>query len=242
MLTLKVTLMKMRVLSAIILASLLCGGCITGNQPSPTPATTATTTATATPAPVAQVIYIRGVVLDRDGAPVPYARVALWQGPELVQTPDNPRSSDAAGSFNFTGLQPARYQVAADIQGHKAEVDRRFNESANIQVAIPDYSVSAVTPAPSQGPVAPGMPHFTVTRTGPTTVQVHLDSMGGARSIKGFYVKTPVIKTQEILPVDAPFGESETIEITDPSLSGTVNFAASSWVNGNYAVVIDTTV
>ena len=226
--------MKIWIILLIMLASLLCG-CIAGNPPSPTPP------GTVTPAP-APIIYIRGVVLDRDGAPVPNARVALWQGPELVRMPDNPRYSDSSGLFNFTGLQPAHYQVAADIQEHRAEVDRRFNESTSIEVAIPGYSVSKVTPAPSQGPVAPGMPHFTVTRTGPTSLQVHLDSMGGARSVRGFYVKTPVITTQEVVPIDQPLTEMGTIEITDPKLLGTVDFVAASWVNGNYTIVVNTTI
>lgn len=227
--------MKKWALPLIILASLLCGGCIAGNQPSPT------LTATATPAP-APVIYISGMVLDQDGTPVPNARIALWQGSELVQMPENPRYSNTTGFFNFTGLQPAHYQVSADIQGHKAEVDRRFNESATIEVAIPGYSVSTATPAPSQGPAAPGLPGFTVTRTGPSTLQVHLDSMGGARSVRGFYVRSPVITTQEVVPAETPLGESETITITDTNLSGTVQFVASSWVNGNYAIVVNTTV
>jgi len=227
-------------LPCIMLISLLCSGCIAGGQPSPTPA------ATATPAPV-QAIYISGVVVDQDGAPVPDARVALWQGPELVQMPENPRysndgSTGLKGSFNFTDLQPARYQITADTPGHKVEVDGRFNESTNIEVAITGYSVSKVTPAPSQGPVSPGMPRFDVQRTGPTTVQVRLVSFGNITSMRGFFVKSPVISTQEVIPIDEPIAEDETILITDPNLTGTVDFVASSWVNGNYAIVVNTTV
>jgi hypothetical protein len=229
-------------LYSILLIALLCGGCISENKPSPTPAITAT------PAPVTQVIYISGIVLDQDGAPVPGARVALWQGPQLVQMPENPRYSNDGetglkGSFNFTNLQPAHYQVAADIQGHKVEVDRRFNESTSIEVVIPGYSVSKVTPAPSQGPMSPGMPRFDVQRTGPTSVQIRLVSFGSnVTSLRGFYVKSPVISTQEVIPIDEPLAESQTILITDPNLTGTVKFIASSWVNGNYAIVVNTTV
>jgi hypothetical protein len=66
--------------------------------------------------------------------------------------------------------------------------------------------------------------------------------MGGARSVRGFYVRSPVITTQEVVPAETPLGESETITITDTNLSGTVQFVASSWVNGNYAIVVNTTV
>ncbi len=220
-------------LSSIALISLLCCGCI---RPSPTPA------ATVTPAPAAQAIYISGMVLDQDGAPVPNARVALWQGDQLVQTPENLQYSNDTGFFNFTNLQPAHYQVTADIQKHHGVVDRRFNESASIEVVIPGYSVSTTTPAPSQGPVAPGMPRFDVQRTGPATVQVRLVGFGNITSLRGFYVKSPVITTQEVIPIDEPLAESETILITDPNLTGTVDFVASSWVNGNYAIVVNTTV
>jgi hypothetical protein len=84
------------------------------------------------------------------------------------------------------------------------------------------------------------MPRFTVTRTGPTTVQVNLVSFGGVTTLKGFYVKSPVITQQEVELIGNPLGENWVATITDPNLTGTVHFVASSWVNGKYAVVIDT--
>jgi hypothetical protein len=162
--------------------------------------------------------------------------------------PDNPRytgdgKTALKGTFNFTGLQPGQYQITADIQGQKVETDKRYDESSNIELVITGYHVSKVTPAPSQGPTNPGPPRFEVQRTGPTTVQVHLVSFGSnTTSLRGFYVKTPAIKTQEVIPVDTPLTEEQTIVITDPKLSGTVSFIASSWVNGNYAEVVNTTV
>lgn len=229
----------------VLLMFLTCCGCISGGQPSPTP----TATATATPAPsLAPSIYIGGVVLDQAGAPIPNARIALWQGPGLVRMPDNPRytgdgNTALKGTFNFTDLPPGQYQLSADVQGHKAEADQRFDSSTNIEMVIKDYRVSGATPAPSQGPLAPGLPYFKVTRTGPTSLEAHLVSFGAnTTSLRGFYVKSPAITTQEVIPVDKSITEDQTILITDPKLSGTVNFVASSWVNGNYAEVANTTV
>ena len=103
-------------------------------------------------------------------------------------------------------------------------------------------SCSSVTPAASQGPALANMPQFEVTRVDPSTIEVHLTSFGGVTTLKGFYVKSPYITNPEVLGVDKPLGESWTAQIQDPNLRGTVHFVASSWVNGNYAEVINTTV
>ncbi len=233
---------KELILSGILAIVLLVSGCVAGNPP-PAPSATATPTPTPIPTPTpTPVIYISGIVVDKNGTPVADALVGLWQGDEFVQTPENRQHTDATGSFNFTNLQPAHYQVTADVGKHHGYVDRRFGESANIVVALPDYGVSTASVSPGQISIAPGMPRFSVARTNSTTVVVHLDGFGGVRSLKGFYVKSPVITTQEVVPVDTPLGEGETIEITDPNLTGSVHFVASSWVNGNYAVVVDTMV
>lgn len=189
---------------------------------------------------MAPIIQISGTVLDRDGVPVQGARVALWQGDSLVGSPDSIQYSNATGFFKFTGLQPAHYQVTADIQGQKGEVDMRFNGDANIEVTIPGYSVSNVTQGP--GRVDEGVPAFTVTRTGPSSVQIRLLSLGNATSVRGFYLASPAIATREIIPADSSLGEKETIEIEDPNLMGTVRVIAYSWVNGKYAMVVNATV
>jgi hypothetical protein len=221
---------KELILSCLIVIVVLFGGCVTDGRPSPTPA----------PSPV-PIIYINGIVLDHDGTPISGARVALWQGDQPVQTPENMQYTNDAGFFNFTNLQPAHYQVTAHIQDKQGIIDRRFNESTSIEVTIPGYSVSTITPAPGQGPVSPDMPRFTVTRTGPATVEVRLVSFGKVTSLRGFYVKSPIITQREIAPVDSPLGEKWSATITDPNLMGTVDFVASSWVNGNYAIVVNTT-
>jgi hypothetical protein len=228
---------KVSVLFGIIVIVLSLSGCISGTSPSVTPAPTVTPTA----APVS-IIFINGIVVDQNATPVPDARVALWQGDQLVDTPENIQYANATGFFNFTGLQPAHYQITADIQGHQGVVDRRFNESASIEVAIPDYIAGNATVVPSQSPTPEGMPRFTVTRVDSSTVQVRLDSYGGATSLRGFYVKSPFITTPEIWPVDSSFTESWSATITDPNLRAPAHFVASSWVNGKYAVVVDATV
>lgn len=225
-------------LIAVIMLPL--SGCITGTPPSATPAPTATPTATLMP-----VISISGVVLDTRGATVPDARVALWQGDQLVTTPENIQYTNSIGQFNFTNLQPAHYQVTADIpglKGYQGVVDRRFDDSAFIEVVIPNYTIAGVTAVPSQSPTPEGMPRFEVTRIDPTTVQVRLTSFGGVTSLRGFYVEKPYITTPELVAVDKSLGESWSATIMDPNMKAPVHFEASSWVNGNYAVVIDTTV
>lgn len=229
---------KESILSGIIAIVLLLSGCVAGTPP-PVPSVTATPIPTPAPVPI---IYISGIVVDKNGTPVADALVGLWQGDEFVQTPENRQHTDASGSFNFTNLQPAHYQVTADLGKHHGYVDRRFDDSTSIVVTLPDYGISTASVSPVQSSVGPGMPRFSVVRTNSTTVVVHLEGFGGVRSLKGFYVKSPVITTQEVVPVDTPLGEGETIEITDPNLTGTVHFVASSWVNGNYAVVVDTMV
>jgi hypothetical protein len=229
---------KLWIYCGIFIIALIAAGCVTQTPiitPTPAPAPTPTS------APVAA-IYIDGIVLDQNGTPVKNALVALWQGDWLVQAPENTQHSNDTGYFNFTNLQPAHYQITADLQGHQGVVDRRFNESASIRVTIPGFTASNVTPGPGQTSTAPRMPRFSVTRTGPTTVQVNLISFGGVTTLKGFYVKSPVITQQEVVQIGDPLGESWTAIITDPNLTGTVHFVASSWVNGNYAVVIDTTI
>jgi Carboxypeptidase regulatory-like domain len=214
---------------AVIVLSV--GGCVASPSPSATP--------TVTPVPV-KIISIRGIVLDQNGTPVPEARVALWQGDQLVETPENVQYANATGYFSFTNLQPAHYQITADIRGLQGLVDQRFNESASIEVVIPGYTAVNVTATASTTPA--GMPHFDVVRTGPTTVQVRLTSFGGVTSLRGFYVKSPFITTPEIVPVDRSLGESFTADITDPNLKAPAHFVASSWVNGNYAIVVDATI
>ncbi len=217
----------------LIIMALSLSGCITGTSPSATPVPTPT------PAPI---ISISGVVLDASGAPVPDARVALWQGDALVDTPENIQYADSAGRFNFTGLQPAHYQITADTQGKQGLVDQRFNASASIEIVIPGYAVATVTAAPASSTAPARMPHFEVTRLDKETVQVSLTSFGGVTTLRGFIVKSPYITVPEITASDQPLGESWSATITDPNLRGPVHFVAYSWVNGNYVVVVDTTV
>jgi hypothetical protein len=223
---------------AIALAS--CG-CISGTSPAASPAPSTTVAATPTSVP-AKTIYIDGFVLDQNGTAVPNARVALWQGDQPVTTPESIQYTNTTGYFIFNSLQPAHYQVTADVQQHQGTVDRRFDDSTSIQVKIPGYTVSKATPNPSQGTVTAGKPSFDVVRTGPTSVEVRLTSFGGVRTLKGFYVKSPAITNSEPAAVDQSLGESWTAAITDPALGGTVNFIAYSWVNGQYTKVVDTTI
>ncbi|HTY90326.1 MAG TPA: hypothetical protein VMC84_04045 [Methanocella sp.] len=225
---------KVKALLFIVVIALSICGCITGASPSATPAPTSA------PAPT-PLIYIGGAVIDPRGAPVYDARVALWQGDHLVDAPGSIQYTDEKGLFNFTNLTPAHYQITADIQGHQGTVDRRFNDSTtSIEIIIPDYTVPSVTVIASQIPA--NMPHFEVVRTGPTTVEVRLTSFGGATGIRGFYVKSPYITTPELVAVDKPLGESWSAMITDPNLRAPAHLIASSWVNGNYAEVINTTI
>lgn len=221
----------------VSIMALSLSGCITGTSPSATPVPSATPTTTPVP-----VISISGVVLDADGATVPDARVALWQGDKLVDTPESIQYADSAGRFNFTGLQPAHYQITGDIQGKQGMVDRRFNDSASIEVIIPGYTVVTVTVVPGQSTAPARMPHFEVTRLDSETVQVRLTSFGGVTTLRGFYVKSPYLTTPELVPIDQSLGESWSATISDPNLRGSAHFVAYSWVNGKYTVVVDTTV
>ncbi len=172
---------------------------------------------------------------------MPDARVALWQGDSLVNTPENIQYTNSAGRFNFTDLRPAHYQITADVQGKQGMVDRRFNDSASIEVVIPNYTVVTVTVVPSQSTTPAHMPHFEVSRLDSETVQVRLTSFGGVTTLRGFIVKSPYITVPEITASDQPLGESWSATISDPNLRGPVRFVAYSWVNGSYTVVVDTT-
>jgi hypothetical protein len=226
---------KVPVLFLFVIVMLPLCGCTTGTPPSVTP----TAVPTPTPAPV---ISISGVVLDSNGATVPDARVALWQGDSLVNAPESIKYAGSDGRFNFTDLQPAHYQITADIQGRQGMVDRRFNDSASIEVVIPDYTVATVTVVPSEGTTPARMPHFEVARLDSETVQVRLTSFGGVTTLRGFYVKSPYLTTPELVPADQSLGESWSATISDPNLRGSSHFVAYSWVNGIYTAVVDTTV
>jgi Carboxypeptidase regulatory-like domain len=192
--------------------------------------------------PASQPINISGTVVDRNGVPVPYARVAIWQNGQLVPLADNPGYTGENGTFIFTVSLAGRYQITADMPGYNGTVDMVFANSTSVVVALPSYRVSTITPAPSQGALAPDLPRFTVTRTGPYSVQVHLDSPGRATSIRGFYVKAPAIGQPELIPIGQPLSEDETMSITDRNLTGVVGFVAFSWVDGSYTEVVNTTV
>jgi hypothetical protein len=192
-------------------------------------------------------LYISGIIEDQNGAPVPDARIALWQDGKLMPVAGNPGytadgTNADVGFFNFTVYQTGRYQITADMQGHNGTLDMVFSNSTSVVLSIPGFTVSTATPAPSQGALAPNLPQFTVTRTGPDSIQVHLDSFGRATSVRGFYVKTPTIGQQEVILIDQPLSEDETMLITDNNLTGVVGFTAFSWVNGSYTEVVNTTI
>ena len=231
-------------MSCVIVIALTMSGCIanTGNRPSASPE--ASPSSTALPL---QPIYIIGIVNDQNGVPIPDARIAIWQGGQLVPIAGNPGytgdgSNGVKGSFNFTVNGTGRYQITAEMPGYNGTIDRTFNNSTSILVTIPGYTLNTVTPAPVQGALAPNLPKFSVTRTGPNSVQVHLDSFGRATSVRGFYVETPALGQQEVRAIDQPLSEDETMLITDPNLTGVVSFRAFSWVNGSYTEVVNTTI
>jgi hypothetical protein len=223
----------------IIIALALCGCVINGGSPSSAPPVASPSAVTS---PALQPINITGTVVDQNGVPVPYARVAIWQGGQLVPLTDNPEYTGQNGTFTFIVSTTGRYQLTADTPGYNSTVDMVFTNSTHVIMTLAGYMVSTITPAPSQGALAPGLPGFTVTRTGPNSVQVHLDRLGGATSIRGFYVKAPTIGQPEVIPVGQPLSEDETMLITDRNLTGAVSFVAFSWVDGNYAEVVNTTV
>jgi len=149
--------------------------------------------------------------------------------------------ADSSGSFNFTGLQPAHYQITAHVQGKQGMVDRRFNDSASIEILVPGYTIATATVVPGSSTTPAHMPRFEVSRVDSGTVQVRLTSFGGVTTLRGFYVKSPYLTSPEILAADQPLGESWSATISDPNLRGPVHFVAYSRVNGNYMVVVDTT-
>jgi hypothetical protein len=67
-----------------------------------------------------------------------------------------------------------------------------------------------------------------------------MTGMGGATSVWGFHVTRPYITSYIVIPANVPLSVSETIEINDPNLTGTVHFVANSSVNGHEQVVLDT--
>jgi len=223
----------------VIIALALCGCVINGGSPSSTPPAASPS---AIPSPAPQPISISGTVVDRNGVPVPYARVAIWQGGQLVPLADNPEYTGENGTFIFTVSTAGRYRITADMPGYNGTVDIVFSNSTSVALTLPGYTVSTITPAPSQGALAPNLPVFTVTRTSPNTVQVHLDSLGRATGIRGFYVKAPAIGQPEVIQIGQPLSEDETMIITDRNLTGVVSFVAFSWVDGSYTEVVNTTV
>jgi len=67
-----------------------------------------------------------------------------------------------------------------------------------------------------------------------------MTGMGGATSVRGFHVTHPSITSYIVIPANDPLSVSETIEISDPNLTGTVHFVANSSVSGHEQVVLDT--
>ena len=99
-----------------------------------------------------------------------------------------------------------------------------------------DHAV--ITPIPVVTP-----PDFTVMRINDTTVIFTMQNMGGASSVKGFYVQQPAIADPTVLESNVTIVPGQTLTVIDPAMSGTsVNIVATSMVNGRTEAVVDTNV
>lgn len=91
------------------------------------------------------------------------------------------------------------------------------------------------------GTTAPAVtpPTFDVTRINATTIIFTMENMGGANSVQGFYIQQPSIANPTVVAPDSTISVGQTITVTDPGLSGSINLVATSLVDGNTMVVVD---
>ncbi len=78
---------------------------------------------------------LRGTVLDPSGRPVPGARVSLLAPLAALDE----RQTDSEGQFEFTGLRPGTYKLAANSPGFSAssvEVDLRESEMRTVTLRL----------------------------------------------------------------------------------------------------------
>jgi hypothetical protein len=106
---------------------------------------------------------IQGTVTDTNGAKVAGATVTLYQNGSEYDSPSNPITTDAAGSYIFRGIPVGAYSIQADKGGYFSLSDSRVLTGADVVVdlKIPGYDSKVVTPTiqvyvtPSPTPAVP---------------------------------------------------------------------------------------
>ncbi len=85
-------------------------------------------------------------------------------------------------------------------------------------------------------------PAFTANRINDTAVMFVLQDMGGASSVDGFSIQSPMITDPTVIDSNTELEIGRQIIVNDSSLSGNVHIVATSLVDGNVRVVTDTQV
>jgi Ca-activated chloride channel homolog len=82
---------------------------------------------------VSKPLYVRGVVMDQNGAPLPGATVDLIGAPPIV-----PRRAvtDARGEFVFAGVPPGAYEVQATLAGFVPTSERLRIETRDVSLRV----------------------------------------------------------------------------------------------------------
>jgi flagellin-like protein len=78
---------------------------------------------------------------------------------------------------------------------------------------------------------------FTVKRIDSKNLQVTFHNNGGALTVKGLHISSPIIA--DVIASDTTVNVGQTVTITDNALAGKVHLIASSMVDGKPCVVID---
>lgn len=106
---------------------------------------------------------IQGTVTDTNGVKTAGATVTLYQNGSEYDSPYNPATTNAAGSYIFQGLPDGAYSIQADKGGYFSASDSRVLTGADVVVdlKIPGYNSRVITPtiqayvSPSPTPAIP---------------------------------------------------------------------------------------
>lgn len=177
----------------LVIISVLFSGCFTATVVKESTTPTPNPTSSSTPS----TFSIKGAVHDYKGAPMPNAKVTLWQDGLVVNMLNNPQYSDNLGTFEFSNVPSGEYKVIAEKDGQSGFITYAGYGSTDIFILGSNQNQGGA-PAPTQILVpnptltpAPSTEYYQRTYTWSYKGTQWTDSLSIPKSLYDFYKGQP---------------------------------------------------